>query len=533
MTLTKNIKYKPEAYRLTDVDNNMSTKCVVIKLFIFFFLIYLLTASAQNFYKYESSQIHLAVTRSIVENFDFSVPAGQGLRGADGRDYSWLGLGYPLFAIPFYLLNKLVGGMPGFAISLINQIFGALTAVLVFLFSLHLGYSKRASFLTSLFYGLGTFAWPYTKQPFDNVLETFFLLLSIFNMHLFYDRGKTKSLLISASCLGFAFLTRPTSVLAIPSIFILLILHRTVKTGFKEYAGVLMRDVGLFSMTFLPFLLVSFWYNYYRFGSIFETGYTLIASQTRLDFFSGTPILTGLYGFLASPGKGFFYYSPVAVLFLFSINLFRKRNPAAAVSFISIMLCYLIFLSKNIFWHGDWAWGPRYLLAITPFVIVPIAAILDSDVFLNKNLAKGFIWHVFLISVVIQILAVSVEPNKYFHDLREKNIKFVELRVSGVQPIIEPNPEAYFDWKLSPLISQFKFFVGIVKNMNEFSYGDTATKPIYLHTKKPDPSMNLIDIWWIYKYYIENTICGFYAAFLLFLAISNTFIRLLKCITVR
>ena len=62
----------------------------------------------------------------------------------------------------------------------------------------------------------------------------------------------------------------------------------------------------LFSIVFLPFVCLNLWYNYYRFGSVFETGYSLIAMKTGLDFFSGTPLLTGLSGLLISPGKGLF-----------------------------------------------------------------------------------------------------------------------------------------------------------------------------------------------------------------------------------
>ena len=58
------------------------------------------------------------------------------------------------------------------------------------------------------------------------------------------------------------------------------------------------------------------WYNYYRFGSIFETGFQLLAAKTGIDFFSGTLFLTGLRGLLTSSGKGFFYCSPIAIFFL-------------------------------------------------------------------------------------------------------------------------------------------------------------------------------------------------------------------------
>jgi hypothetical protein len=415
--------------------NDMSVKFVAINLFLFLFLIYLLTASAQTFYSYESGQVHLAVTKSIVDNFDLSLPSGHGLRGADGRDYSWLGLGYPLCAVPFYLAGKLAGCLPGLAVSLINQIFGAMTAVLVFLFCVQLGYSKRASFWTSLLYGLGTFAWPQTKQPFDNVLEVFFVLLSVFLVHLYYQNRKSGSLFFSACSLGFAFVTRPTSLLAVPAIWLYMVLRYFRQSEPGKNPSLLLKNMSILLIVFLPFLSLFLWYNYYRFGSVIETGYSLIAARTGVDFFAGTSFLTGLDGLLVSSGKGFLIYSPVAVLFFFSINLFRRKNPETAVCFLSIILCYLFFLSKNIFWHGDWTWGPRYLLVITPYVMIPAAGILDSNAFLYRGSVKVLVTVICLVGILVQLAAISVESNKYFYDLKQRGTKFVELRVDGVQPI--------------------------------------------------------------------------------------------------
>jgi hypothetical protein len=103
--------------------------------------------------------------------------------------------------------------------------------------------------------------------------------------------------------------------------------------------------MALFALAFLPFLGLSFWYNFYRFGSIFETGFSLIARRLGLDFFAGTPFLTGLGGFLISPGKGFFYYSPVAILFFFSISLFKRHMGLARA--LSVLYFHTCVLSKT------------------------------------------------------------------------------------------------------------------------------------------------------------------------------------------
>jgi hypothetical protein len=526
MSVSKNKTPNNEEMRRPALTKSSGTaQFAALYLFLFFFLIYLLSASAQTFYSYESGQVHLAVTKSIVDNFDLALPVGHGLRGADGRDYSWLGLGFPICAVPFYLAGKLVGGLPGLAVSLMNQIFGALTAVLVFLFCLQLGYSKRASFWTSLLFGLGTFAWPQTKQPFDNVLEAFFVLLSVFLVHLYYQTRKSSSLFFSACSLGFAFLTRPTSLLAAPAICLYMVSRYFRQCESEKKPGLLVKNVIFLLIVFLPFLSLFLWYNYYRFGSLFETGYSLIASRTGIDFFTGTSFFTGLDGLLASPGKGFFFYSPAAVLFFFSINSFRKKNPESAVCFISIILCYLFFLSKYVFWHGDWTWGPRYLLVITPYVMIPAAGIFDASAFLHKIYVKALVSFVFLAGALVQLAAVSVEPNKYFYDLKQSGVKFVELRVDGVQPVVEPPKYVYFDWRLSPLFRQVTYIVDAVGSLQNYAYSKTSNSYDSSATIRSDPAMNLPDFWWVYKYYLEKSWSGFIAAFFMLLTICYIFTR--------
>ena len=315
-------------------------------------------------------------------------------------------------AVPFYVVGKIIGN-PEVAVSLMNQLFGAATGVLIFFFAIALGYSRRASLLVAIFYGLGTIAWPLAKQPFDHIVETFFILLSVYFVYQHSVNKRGSYLTFSAFSIGFAFITRPTSILVIPPLFIFLFMSYVKEYDLRGVIKSLIKDVVLFSIAFLPFVCLSLWYNYYRFGSVFETGYELVSERTGLSFFTGTPLLTGLTGFLISPGKGYFYYSPIAVLFFFSIWSFFKKHYWLGVSFIFIIISYLLFLSKNIYWHGDWAWGPRYILVLTPFFVIPIAEVFESTLW-KKKLLRVVVCSILAVSIIIQIAAVSVDFQKYF-----------------------------------------------------------------------------------------------------------------------
>lgn len=493
---------------------------VAINLFIFFASAYLLTASIVNICNTDAGQLRLEVVRSIVERFDVSVPEGTGIIGIDGREYSWVGIGSAIVAIPFYIIAKLSGSPPENAVSVINLLVGAATAVTVFLFSISLGYSKHSSVLVSNFYGLGTMAWPLAKQPFDHTVETFFVLNSAYFIHCYTGNRKIRYLILSSISLGFAFITRHTSLLSMPLLLVLITAPYLEKTDFKGTLKSFIREIVLFSIFFIPFVGLSFWYNYYRFGSAFETGYTLMATRLGLDFFTGTSLLTGLSGFILSPGKGLFYYSPIAILFFFSIRPFVRRHRAISTGFVVIIASYLLFMSKNIYWHGDWAWGPRYILVIMPFLIIPVAELVDSRTWQEKSFLKLLTYAIFAVSLTIQLIAISVDFQKYFINLKaNEKVRFTVAHGKGVQPIVEPPAEFYFQWSRSPILAHYQFIYEMAGTANNDMHSEFKENvPIRGKIKEQINEHNVLDFWWMNAMYtgtplyiilLELTFLGF------------------------
>jgi hypothetical protein len=252
-------------------------------------------------------------------------------------------------------------------------------------------------------------------------------------------------------------------------------------------------------------------YNYYRFGSIYETGFQLISAKTGIDLFYGTPILTGLYGFLLSPGKGIFYYSPVAILFFPAIVPFYKKHPALALSFIMIILSNILFFSKYYYWHGDWAWGPRYLLVVLPFMIIPVVELLETDKILMKSyLRSAVIYGILGLGIVIQVAAVSVHCYKYFIDLQfEKNVKFILDTGPGVPDTFEPPPEVHLDWGMFPISAQFLSIYEIGLRIGNYRHVNLPENTPLTERIKAYPLMHIYDFWWAYLYYFDRNQTGF------------------------
>jgi hypothetical protein len=278
---------------------------------------------------------------------------------------------------------------------------------------------------------------------------------------------------------------------------------------------------------FLPFLCVFLWYNYYRFGSIFETGYHLMAEHLGVDFFTGTQVLSGLSGFLISPGKGFFFYSPIAILFFFSIKSFLKQHLELGVSFILLILSYLFFLSKYIYWHGDFAWGPRYIFVLTPFFIIPIGALFDCLISQQKKLLKSVVCLLFTLSLIIQIAAISVDFQKYYTNLKLQG-KITVIQGDGVPPILVPPAETYYNWNKSPLLMQFKFIHEIAEGIKNYRYVERPDNATDAKKIRVTPIMNIFDFWWLYEYCLYGSAWGFAVALVLFLIAIYTALKLWK-----
>lgn len=502
-------------------------KAIALNLIIFILSLYMITASM--IHHSDQSALRYDVTENVVEKHDLSVSNGNGVQGKDGRYYSYYGLGSSALAVPFYVIGKVVGGASQPLIYFMQLMFGAVTVSVIFLFCVSLGYSLRSSLVAALFYGVGSMAWPLAKQPFEHVTETLFVVLSVYYLYQFSLRNKIIHLVLSAVCFGISLNIRLTSLLIVPSLFIVGVVPNSKCVYEKKCIKTIAKHMFVYSLVVLPFVFLVFWYNYYRFGSIYETGFQLIARKTGIDFFSGTNLLTGLRGFLLSPGKGIFYYSPVAILFFPAIIPFYRRHPKIASSFILAILAYILFLSKNIYWHGDWCWGPRYLLAILPFLIIPSVEILEP----KKNFAIPFRWKtliyvIFAIGVIIQLAAVSVDCYKYFFDLNVgKGTAFIVNKGIGAPDIVEPPDEVHFEWKLSPILAQFRSIDTIGRQIHKYKAvpfpkdGDLSEK------LKAYPPMHLYDYWWLYLYYVNGIRTGFLVVAALFGVCSISGYRLM------
>ena len=156
----------------------------------------------------------------------------------------------------------------------------------------------------------------------------------------------------------------------------------------------------------LPGLVALGAYNYVRWGSIAVSGY---GGAVTAGFWREN-VLVGLWGQFLSPGKSVFLYSPPLVLALFGIRRFVTRRPSVALAIALTVGPVVLLYSRYVFWSGDWAWGPRYLVFALPALLLPVAELLGADLSPSRRRRPMFAG---LVAVGLAGVTVQVLGNAY------------------------------------------------------------------------------------------------------------------------
>lgn len=460
-----------------------------LNLFLLLFSVYVLTSSGNSTDVTDDGMIRYSITESLWERGWFDLPAdmGQrwGVRGVDGRYYTNHGLGQSLLNLPFFVAGKWLG-RPKFVVSLVGPAVCALACVVLFRLCCAAGFSLVTSLTVALLAGLCTQLWPESKSPFNHSTET---LLSVLTVYLSWTtlsadyRTNRGRMVLAGAALGFAVLTRATTVFWIIPLALFFWMFSLYTKGTAARVRHLTEVGGSFLAGFAPFLAFFFWFNAVRFGSIFEAGYSAWARARNLDQFSN-PLWLGLVGELFSPGKGVFLYCPILLLSLLGVKCFWRRQRELAVLTLVVSAFFLVFFAKYKAWHGDNAWGPRYLTFLMPFWLLYFGAWFEEreHAFRRSHLAFGGL--VVVASFLVQTAAVLVDKNLHYLRLFEAGV--IKDAATYAYP-----PKLYFRAEYSPLLNR------LAEIPEAVAY--TARRMLILGNAPGTESEELLslDFWWL------------------------------------
>jgi hypothetical protein len=426
---------------------------------------------------------------------DLGIEDGYSIRGRGGYYYSPTGIGQSLFLLPFLALGKLAASMklfgpPEWTMQFVTSMFlnplvSACSGLLVCLIGRRLSFPPALSVALAIIYAFGTMTWVYAKSFFSDPLVTLSLLLSFYSLLSYKDNQRGAWLWIGGASLGLAALTKPGSLINAPIMVAYLIFLSRAEPR-RVFLGRL--------LSFIIPLMIGvagiMGYNWWRFESPLDTGYRNMGWTS--------PFFEGLYGLIASPGKGYLLYNPISLGAIAGTFFFWRRHKPELWVIIGIIVVNLGFLAKYTHWHGGGVWGPRLLLPITPFLILPLGSLLENMT--RKRLLNLLLSALIALSIVVQISGVSVSYARFLQRVYDLSVDQYYRRVT-------------FEISYSPIIGQWLEVREVVGNLR-----DPASRALISEMafeKDPDMSegramevlsTNLPDFWFVYLYFVRSSL---------------------------
>lgn len=363
-------------------------------------------------------------------------------------------LGAPFYVIGKYLSPVIVNPYPGIngrltgesrlqlLTYITNAFFGAVAVVFVYLISLQLSGSKKASFITAVSAGLGTLLWKYSSSYFREPVFTALLLGSIYL--LFFEKVKSKMLFLSGLLLGVGLFVDYSKFYIFFIVLGYLILRLlTVKTKpLKRSASWRMGYTSnrthliLFLKGLLIPILLIFSYNFLAFGNPFtnphlhKSYFTWMQDSSTLfqipllpgirtnlfnngqiqedvlSFFRGHPDISKQYAvelYHTWNYKGVFIQTPLLIAAIAGLLFLLKRKTKDIFLLLSISITIFLLTSRlSVFW-GSINQDGRYFL---PVAIIWLIGLCGWINFVEK-IRNLIIKNVFIfLTIVLFLLSV-------------------------------------------------------------------------------------------------------------------------------
>lgn len=258
-----------------------------------------------------------------------------------------------------------------------SGLLSALTGVLLTVLARDLGCGPRRCLLIGLAYGLTTPAYAYATMSHGHQATAFSLLASF---ALLWREERTRPAwraffagVLAAYAAVIELQVGPVSAILGFYLLALVIGGKRKPARLGEFA------VG----ASLPTLLL-LGYNFLAFGSPWDMGYFHHATDVFHQVHSAeNPLgLRGLAGSKVLPllwggYRGLFFYAPILILAIPGWILLARRREwgMTLVSAATVVAIFLVNLSYPE-WTGGWSTGPRLLVPLIPFAMLPVAATL-------------------------------------------------------------------------------------------------------------------------------------------------------------
>ena len=468
-------------------------------LVVFFLSVYLFVGSSDLNHNGDTD-LRYQTTQAIVDHHRLWIAQPMWLdtrvaKGIGGHLYAFYAPGQTVLMVPLYIAGRFLAhhlGLPYEVTTLyssrsLDLFLGTFLVVLFFLMAHSVGYSLRASLLVSVVFGLATPVLPDAQSALEQTQVDLCLLLSVFALLTFVKSGlHNRRWLVLAGCAaGFGFFTRYDFALFVPILALYLVAMRTVDNRIRLAAG----DLGAFIAGLLPWAVMLAGWNMARFGNPLQTG---LHERTL-----GEPFIAGLLGLTVSPGKGILWYMPLIFLLPWCVGNFYRRRPSLAILMALLVAVPLLFYANVVYWHGDPAWGPRYLYTSLPYLALPLGELFTTWR-ARARLLQVTAALLIALSIALQASAASVTQWRFWYRLEAQ-----EEHTS--QPFRWGAAHYHYYWNVgqSPILMQFDdvYQVFRLTALGDRRYQLTARPTRCTHNRCPsNPAdnypVNTLAFWW-------------------------------------
>lgn len=434
-----------------------------------------------------------------------------GAFGPDGQVFSKKGPALSFLAAPWYLLLHLfryfnihVGQLQ--ATLLFNAFVTAATAAVLWLTVLRLGYGDRTGMALGLLFGLATIAWPYAKQFFGEPLSALALLTTFYGLLAWRQDGRKRWLALAGLAAGAVLATVNAHAVLVAVLLVWSVADRLLSRD-PERTRSGLSGMALFVVPILVTGVLLVAYNLIRFGSPLDTGYHFESGEGFT-----TPIWQGLWGLLFSPYRSVFLHTPLFIASVLAFVPFFRRNRSEAIAIASLSASLILLYSAWWMWWGGFAWGPRFLVPLTPFWVLLLAPVVQglamgswrpprrSESGAGHSTAAFVLFWVTAalaaVSLVVQVGAVSMNFVNY------------EILLRGLYPTDWNNPLAYgppaqslgalFD---SPVFGQFRLMAQNLVGNTDVAWlwadGTVLWLVVLTGAAAVVTLVSLLIIWWV------------------------------------
>lgn len=434
--------------------------------------------------------------KSIVTEFNLSIdlPAdGRSVTGREGRNYSR----YPiarslLFVIPCFLAHIVETVVPSLkdersslmhlAVSMQNALLAALAALFLFRLLGLFGIGDGKRILATCIYAFCSQAWFYSRYVFMESISAL-LFTALFYYLILYQRNNRTADAVKA-------VVSAILLVAIKEHFIVftfaagcgyyLINRKEEKPG-KLFA------LLLAILPLIP-LGLTMLVNFYKFSGSKPLGLQdqVVTAQLKRTF-DLTNMIGGVFGLTFSPGKGVFWYNLALIPGWITVWRMAKTFRKEYIFICGIFLFAVLFFgSRNWSGGGNGAWGPRYMSAFLPILLVPFAVWLH-DIDFSQVRTRLIATSAVIFSFCLTIPSILVPIHVWQKTLQ--NLGYLR-RFDIDNSLYIPSLSALYNWPIFAIKSLGASFFGTDEQVAMVTFGQ---KIVMLDISE----YNEIWIWWL------------------------------------